>query len=151
MTGLESKIKEEITTAIKEGFQIKRNLLRTVVGETQRLPGIPRDQIDSDNRYVKVMKKIVETNTETLSLLQEGDLKVPVLASEIEILNNLLPAEITSDDVLSFIQGNASCLDQVVHAKSNGQAVGIVIKAMKSSGKTVSGETVSKIIQRLRQ
>lgn len=152
MISLESKIKGEIVNAIKERNEVKKNILRLVVGEVQTVnnrSGTRSKPVDDemDRRYINVMKKIMASNTETLTKLPTGDLRIMGLNCENAILTSFLPASPTNDEMLSYL---SEITQQLKDQKSDGQAVGLSMKYLRAKGIVTSGDVVLNIVRTIR-
>jgi uncharacterized protein YqeY len=70
-----------------------------------------------------------------------------VLRQEIGVLSALLPKQLSVDDIVAAL---ASEHDAIKAAKSDGQATGIAMKHLKSTGAAVSGNDVGAAVKQIR-
>ena len=120
--------------------------LRTVLGEIQleqNRPGF------DENKALGVIKKSLAGNEETRGYLSETDDRLPRLAWEDGILQSFLPSYLSSDAIRGLLEA-AGAIDSIASANNEGQAMGLAMKHLKSSGALVEGGTVKEVVQGLR-
>lgn len=148
MAELLNRIKADIKWAMMNKDEGKKNVLRVVVGEVQRKFGA-----EGDEDVQRVIKKIIEGNSETLKSLPHdgGDPRVAILTKENEILNEYLPQFWNFMQVEAFfLNSNGPEFEQIANAKSDGQATGIAMKALKAAGAPVDGKVVGEVVKKIR-
>lgn len=147
---LMEKIRGDLKTGMKTGDVILKSITRVVLGELDRLkPPI------TDDVVIKSVKKLLENNQETLKMLEgknegvfgENKFRYSVLNQENQYLESLLPKMLTLDEISDRIR---IISDEIRNAKSEGQAIGIAIKYLKSFGNP-EPTMVKSVIQSIRQ
>jgi uncharacterized protein YqeY len=137
MTKLE-KLKSDILFATKSRNELASSLLKVVLGECQS-----KDKYD-DDFIVSYCRKMIQSNSETMAL--GGD--SVKLSRENELLREYVPKELSLEE----LQIHADRLAiEIVDAKSDGQAMGVLSKYLKSIGTSAGGETLKVVIGKLRQ
>jgi uncharacterized protein YqeY len=137
MTKLE-KLKSEILFATKSRNELASSLLKIVLGECQN-----KDKYD-DDFIISYCRKIIQSNSETMRL--GGD--SVKLSRENELLKEYVPKELSVEE----LQVHADKLAiEIVDAKSDGQAKGILSKYLKSIGTSADGVTLEIVINKLRK
>jgi uncharacterized protein len=147
---LVEELKKRITTAMKDGDTVARDVLRLALGEIQmaevrRAEAGKADKL-TDEEAAGVLRKLVKSNEETLGLSGEGESAV-TLKKEIEILTSLLPKQMSVDEIVAAL---ASQVDAIKAAKADGQAVGVAMKHLKSTGASVTGNDVQTAVKKIR-
>jgi uncharacterized protein YqeY len=137
-------IKKRVATAMKEGDTVARDVLRLALGEIQTAEARKNAPL-SDEESGAALKKLIKSNEETLSLAS-GD-AVTALRREIEVLRSLLPAELSVAQIVELL---ATQTEAIRAAKADGQAVGIAMKHLKSTGANASGNDVTAAVKQLR-
>jgi uncharacterized protein YqeY len=138
-------IKKQITAAMKSGDAIARDVLRLALSEIQAAEA-RKNAPSSDDDAAAALRKLIKSNEETLALSGEGE-RAATLRREIEVLSSLLPKQLSVDDIVSAL---ASEHDAIKSAKSDGQATGIAMKHLKSTGAAVSGNDVAAAVKKIR-
>jgi hypothetical protein len=94
---------------------------------------------------------MVESNTETLAQLRSHDRadapQVAVLEREITFLKSILPETLDAD---AIVRALAPVREDIVNAKSDGQATGVAMKHLKSQSLNVQGQDVSVAVKQIR-
>lgn len=131
-------------SALKAGRKDEAALYRLVIGQSQQL-----DKCTDENIY-NIIRKLVKSNIETIESIRdypERDGQRQVLFNENLLLSTLLPASLTADDVVKFIEENKI---DIKSCKNDGQAVGMVMKEFKTKNITVDGGIVKEVILKYR-
>ena len=139
------ELKKRIMTAMKGGDTIARDVLRLALGEIQTAEA-RKNAPASDDEATAAVRKLMKSNEETLALSAEGDRAV-TLRKENEILSSLLPKQMTADEIVSALMTEH---DAIKAARTDGQATGIAMKALKASGASVSGTEVGLAVKAIR-
>ncbi len=130
---IQEKIKKDLTRAMKEKDEEKKNALRVIMGEFGR--GEKKEI--SDNDAVKIIKKLVKSERETLeSSGQQGDNRY------IEILESYLPKMASEEEIIRWIMENIDFADY----KNKMQAMRDI---MAHFGSAADGNQVKEILQKL--
>lgn len=142
MNNLVSTLKGRLPQAIRSKNEREKNIIRFVVSE------IERSSASEVNSQVKIIKKIIETNSEVINQLNDSDFRKDTLIWENNYLAELMPKSLGKDEIKSLL---VEIMDAIATAKNSGQATGIAMKFLKSkTNKPVSGDDVSSIVQELR-
>lgn len=139
-------LKARIARAVKEKDDVVRDVLRLAFGETQTAEARAGRAL-KDEEVAAVLKKLVKSNEETLSMTGDADARAPALRKEIEALQSLLPKGLNVDQLVDAL---ASQRDAIRAAKNDGQATGVAMKHLKSTGATFEGADVAKAVARIR-
>jgi len=128
MTILE-KLKEDLNIAIKIGDTEKRDNIRLVVSECQRI-GKSLD----DDQVIKVVRKLVKSEEQVMEI-NKGD-----GGSYYRLIKGMLPQEASDDEIKSWIDSNVD----FSKLKAKAQAIGLV---MKEFGANTNGKKVKQILE----
>jgi len=172
-------IKTRIKIAMVEGNIPERDILKVALGEIQteqmRKPSnknqykkdlfdpfvlhiIPEDMPDEE--AIKIIRKIIENIDYTKEIYmrspavsdQHWTEKKEKLDKEKEILSTLLPKETTKKDIENFIDiCDPEVLKNILLAKSDGQAIGSLMKALKEAKINANGKMVGEIVKKMRE
>lgn len=142
---LANDIKKRIVAAMKAGRTVEKEVLRVALGELQTMEA-RGDEVD-DAVATKVVRKLVKSNRETLAAT-EAEARKAELQQEIEILEGLLPKGLSVADIVAALSPVAEAISA---AGNDGQATGVAMKHLKSSGAAVEGKDVSMAVKQMRQ
>ncbi|AKU98903.1 hypothetical protein AKJ09_05567 [Labilithrix luteola] len=137
-------IKKRVAQAMKEGDSVARDVLRLALGEIQTAEARKSAAL-SDEEQAAALRKLIKSNEETLSLAT-GD-NANALRHEIEVLKALLPAQLDVAQIVSLL---APQHEAIKAAKAEGQAVGVAMKHLKSTGQSASGNDVAAAVKQIR-
>ncbi|MCF8051814.1 MAG: GatB/YqeY domain-containing protein [Desulfobacterales bacterium] len=129
---LREQIKSDLTRAMKEKDDVRKEALRVVLGELSRQG--QKDLTDED--VVKILKKLLKSENE---LLQSSG---AATSEFINILEGYLPKMATDEEILAWIRENID-FDSY---KSKMQAMGPI---MKHFGAAADGNRVRDLLQSL--
>jgi uncharacterized protein YqeY len=139
-------MKEEIQNRIKECMKEKNtfelNILKTVLGEIQTVEA--RGKSMSDEDIEKLFRKFKEGAEETIQHINGAD-QNDLLLQEIDIYNAFIPQTLTVDEIVAALDADA-----IKEANNDGQAMGIAMKSLKSSGAKVLGGDVKEAVAQIR-
>ena len=121
---IQERIKTDANKALIEKDKEKLSFLRVIIGEFDRV-----DKIVSDEKASSILKRMYE-NAKQLNNL-----------SEIQILDEYLPKEVSDSDLENFIK-------QII-TENYCQSIGEVMKILKDSGLNYDGKKASGIIKSL--
>lgn len=138
-------IKKQITGAMKSGDAVARDVLRLALSEIQTAEA-RKNVPASDDDAINAVRKLIKSNEETLGLTTDTA-RADVLRREVAVLSALLPTQLSVDEIVAAL---ASQGDAIKAAKSDGQATGIAMKHMKSTGASVSGSDVGAAVKKIR-
>ena len=140
------QIKARMFQAIKAKADVEKEILRVAMGEItteQARPG----RLGTDEETQAILRKLVKSNEETLASTTDAERRA-VLLQEIQILSTFLPASMKPEEIM---QALAPVVEQIKAAGNDGQATGIAMKQLKSTGAIVNGKDVSVAIKELRK
>jgi uncharacterized protein YqeY len=138
-------IKAQMFKAMKAGNTVEKEILRVAVGEitTDR---VREGRTGSDDEAQAILRKLMKSNDESIAASDDAAKKA-VLEEENRILSAFLPKSLDVDAIVSAL---APVADAVKAAGSEGQATGVAMKHLKSTGAVVQGKDVAQAVQRLR-
>ena len=140
------QIKARMFQAIKAGATVEKEILRVAMGEITTEAARP-GRTGSDEETLAILRKLVKSNEEALASTTEAD-KRAVLQQEIEILGTYLPKSLSVAEITAAL---APVIEQIKAAGNDGQATGIAMKQLKSTGAIVNGKDVGLVIKELRK
>ena len=138
------EIKRRITAAMKAGSTIEKDILRLALGEIQTAEA--RGTSITDEGVAAIVRKIIKSNEETLAAT-EGEEQKRTLAAENAVLASLLPKSLGVEDIIAAL---APSLPAIKAAGNDGQATGIAMKQLKTTGAVVNGKDVTEAVKRMR-
>jgi uncharacterized protein YqeY len=141
---LRTKLKE----AMRAGDGMRKDALRVVISEAT-----PKDgSVANDEAVIRTIRKVVEGNTETRTKLKESGRESEPLYAKLEaesnFLSGFLPRMLNQEQIGNELM---PLVDQIKGAKSEGQAIGIAMKHLKTKGYPVDGKDVSAVVVNLRK
>lgn len=140
---------EELKAGVKDAMRSKdavaKDVLRVALGEIQTAEARTGGAL-SDDEAQKIVRKLVKSNEETLAVTVDPA-TTDKLKREIEVLQAFLPKSLSVDEIEKALAGVA---DSIRGAKAEGPAMGIAMKALKSSGASVEASDVKAAVGRLR-
>jgi uncharacterized protein YqeY len=142
---LVEELKKRITSSMKEGDTVARDVLRLALGEIQTAEARKSATL-SEEEAAAALRKLVKSNEETLGLTTDAE-RAAALKKEIEVLTSLLPKGLSVDEIVAAL---ASSVDAIKAAKADGQAVGVAMKHLKSTGASVAGNDVQAAVKKIR-
>ena len=120
---LVTELNEKLHQAMREKDELKKSVLRLVKGEIDRLGS------NDDQRVIGVIRKLVESNQQTITdLTNRHDSRAAILITENMYLKTFLPVVLTFEQTTMLLTGVG---DQIKAAKNEGQAMGIAMKTLK--------------------
>jgi uncharacterized protein YqeY len=139
------EIKARMFKAMKAGAIVEKEILRVAVGEITTEQA-REGRKGSDEEAQAILKKLVKSNEESLAVVSDPE-KRAVLEEEIRILAAFLPKSLSVEEIVAAL---APVVDAVRAAGNDGQATGVAMKHLKSTGATVGGKDVSEAVRKLR-
>ena len=130
---IQQQIKIDLMGAMKAKDEDKKSTLRVIMGEFARADAKEL----SDDEVIKVLKKLIKSEKETLS--QKGSDEDTAF---IRIIETYLPQMASEDEIVTWVNGNVD-LSQF---KSKMQAMGPI---MKHFGARADGNVVKNILKGL--
>ncbi|MBL8794644.1 MAG: GatB/YqeY domain-containing protein [Planctomycetia bacterium] len=147
---LKEKVRERFEEARRAGNREEKNLLSVILGDVATAEArAGKDVADAD--VEKLLRKLVESNTETVNQLkahQRGDdPQVAVLERESALLKELLPQTLDAAAIAAALEAVRA---EIVAAKNDGQATGLAMKHMKGLALNAQGQDVSAVVRSFR-
>jgi uncharacterized protein YqeY len=147
---LKNTVREKFEHARRAGNREEKNLLSVILGDIATAEARTGKDL-SDAEVEKLLRKLVESNTETLTQLKShdraGEPQVAVLEREITLLKAILPATL---DAAAIAKALEPVRADIVSAKSDGQATGLAMKHPKGLSLNVQGQEVSAAVKQIR-
>lgn len=144
---LVEEIKKRAAAAVKENDTVARDVLRLALGEIQTAEARKNAPVSEDDAAA-ALRKLIKSNEETLAALASDDARASALQREVAVLASLLPAQLT---VAQIVEALGAQRDAIKAAGNDGQATGIAMKHLKSSGAAVNGAGVTAAVKQIRQ
>lgn len=139
------EIRKRITAAMREKDDLTRNILKVALGDLQAAESRQSTPLTPD-QAAGVVRKIIKGNEETIGLTKDAA-TIERLRKENAILESLLPQSLSVEEIVAAL---APVEAQVRGAGNDGQATGVAMKHLKSTGATVTGADVATAVKRLR-
>jgi uncharacterized protein YqeY len=143
---LEDDLKARVNTAVKAGDVRTRDTLRTVIGEAQ-MEALRRKSEVTDEVVLGVIRKGVAGLKETIPLARKDGRDTAAQEAELALLESLLPK---AWDRTAIEAALAGARDELRAAKSDGQAMGVAMKALKAAGAVTSPDDVKAVVAAVR-
>jgi uncharacterized protein len=140
------QIKARMFQAIKAGAHVEKEILRVAMGEITTEAARP-GRLGTDEEVLAILRKLVKSNEETLAATTDAERRA-VLTQENEILGSYLPKSLGLDEIIAAL---SPVVEQIKAAGNDGQATGIAMKQLKSTGAVVNGKDVGAAIKELRK
>jgi hypothetical protein len=137
-------LKSRAAAAMKAKDSVAMSILRLALGEIQTAEARSGKAL-TDDEAAAVVRKLLKSNEETLGHAQ-GEQRA-TLEKENEILRSVLPAGLTPDQIAEML---APVADAIKAAKNDGQATGVAMKHLKSTGASVQGNDVAVAVKKIR-
>jgi uncharacterized protein YqeY len=147
---LKEKVREKFEEAKRTGNREQKNVLSVILGDISTAEARSgKEAPDAD--VEKLLRKMVESNTETLTQLkshQRGDdPRAAVLEHEIAFLKSLLPQSLDTEAIIKALEPVRA---DIINAKNDGQATGVAMKHIKSLSLNAQGQDVSAAVKQIR-
>ncbi len=139
------EIKRQMMAAMKAHDTVTKEILRVALGElsmaVERAGGTLGDEA-----VQVILRKLVKSNQDTLALTVDPA-QQEVLRKETAVIEALLPRSLGADDIVALLE---PVRDAVRAAANDGQATGVAMKHLKTTGAVVQGKDVGDAVRRLR-
>jgi uncharacterized protein YqeY len=147
---LKDTVREKFEEARRSGNREQKNVLSVILGDVATMEArTGKDVPDAD--LEKLLRKLVESNTESLAQLKahhrEGEPQAAVLEQEIVFLKTLLPKSLDQEAIAKALEPVRA---EIVAAKNDGQATGVAMKHLKGLSLNAQGQDVSAVVKQLR-
>jgi len=131
------QLKADIERATRGRNTLASSLLKVVLAECQT-----RNKFD-DDFIISYCRKMIQSNLETIGA---GGDQVK-LNRENELLRSYVPASLSEEE----LQIHADKMQiEILAARSDGQAIGILSKHLKSMGLSAHGDTMKSVIAKMK-
>jgi uncharacterized protein len=141
---LVDELKKRITQAMKERDEVAKDVLRVALGEIQTQEHRV-NKAATEEEAVAIVRKLVKSNEETMAA-STGE-RAATLKRETELLTALLPQRMSVEQIAATLEPQREAIRA---AKNDGQATGIAMKHLKSTGTPVDGTEVAEAVKRIR-
>jgi len=138
-------VKQQVLQAMRDKDAPRRDLLKVVLGELQTAAARTGEAMDDDQAQ-RIIRKIVKSNKEMAQLTDRPGV-AEQMKTELVILEALLPKTLTADEI---IQALAPVAQAITSAGNDGQATGVAMKHLKSTGTAAEGKGVGQAVKRMR-
>jgi uncharacterized protein YqeY len=138
-------IKKQMTQAMRDKDEVAKNILRLAFGEMQTAEARSGRAVE-DAEAIAIVRKLVKSNEETLGVATD-DAQKDVLRKEIALLTALLPKTLGVPEIVAALAPVAAAIKA---AGNDGQATGVAMKHLKTTGAAVDGKTVAEAVKTLR-
>ncbi|WP_143393418.1 GatB/YqeY domain-containing protein [Fimbriiglobus ruber] len=143
---LNDELKARVTAAMKGGDTLTRDTLRTVLGEAQ-MDALRRKGEITDDSILGVVRKAVAGLKETIPLAKKDGRDTTHQEAELGLLEALLPKVWERDAIATAL---AALREELRAAKSDGQAIGVAMKALKALGAATNPDDVKAVVSAAR-
>ncbi len=139
------EVKKQVLQAMRDKDADLRDLLKVVLGELQTADARLNDDLpDADAQ--RLIRKMVKSNQEMAQLSDRPEV-VEKMKAEIVVLETLLPKTLSIEQIT---QALAEVTDAIKSAGNDGQATGVAMKHLKSTGAAVEGKDVGQAVKQIR-
>jgi uncharacterized protein YqeY len=139
------ELKARMSEALRGKDEVAKNIYRLAYSEMQLASARSSKDVD-DDEAIAILKKLVKSNEETLAVATEGAQR-EALAREIALLTAILPKTLSVAEIVAAL---APVSESVRGAGNDGQATGVAMKHLKSTGASVDGKTVAAAVKQIR-
>lgn len=147
---LQQKIKEEIKEAMKAKDSVRLGVIKGLVAnftnELVAIKKMPTDEL-TDEEVLNIIRRAVKQRKDSIDQFTKGgrdDLAQDERA-ELSILETYLPAQMSKDDVETFVKTKMTELGITDKSKA-GQFIGTLMKELKGKA---DGDTVKNVVDKL--
>ena len=126
----------------------ERDIYKLALSEITTLELRSQGKPVTEEQIANVLRKLIEGNNETLAAMEKlGKGGAEKLRAENEVLASLLPKTLSPEEIAERL---APVADAIRTAKSDGQAMGLAMKHLKSENAPVAGADVTQAVKQLR-
>ncbi|MDJ0523513.1 MAG: GatB/YqeY domain-containing protein [Planctomycetota bacterium] len=142
---LKDEMKRQMLEAMKAKRTVEKDVLRVALGEIQTIES-RSGQDATDEEIGKVLRKLIKSNEESLAASDDAA-KRATLEEENGVLGSLLPKTLSPEEIVAALE---PVKDAVLGAGNDGQATGVAMKHLKSTGAAVDGKDVNAAVRAMR-
>ena len=139
------EIKRQMMAAMKAHDTVRKEILRVALGELSMAAERAGGTL-ADEPVQGILRKLVKSNQDTLALTADPA-QQETLRKEIAVLEELLPTTLDADGIVALL---APVRAAVRAAANDGQATGVAMKHLKTTGAVVQGKDVGDAVRRIR-
>jgi uncharacterized protein YqeY len=139
------EIKRQMMAAMKAHDTVRKEILRVALGELSMAAERAGGTL-ADEPVQGILRKLVKSNQDTLALTADPA-QQETLRKEIAVLEELLPKTLDADGIVALLE---PVRDAVRAAANDGQATGVAMKHLKTTGAVVQGKDVGDAVRRIR-
>jgi|TARA_B110000438_G_scaffold277245_1_gene299705 uncharacterized protein YqeY len=98
---LKLRIREEMKDAMRSGERERLKVIRLIISSVKQVEIDTRKDIDDDNQILKIINKMVKQRRDSVKQFTAGNRQdlVDIELSEINILENYLPAQLNEQEI----------------------------------------------------
>jgi uncharacterized protein YqeY len=137
-------MKKRLIEAMKAGRAVEKEILKVAIGEieVQDARGVVKGEEDP----ITIVRKLVKANEETLTMTTDAEAKARLVEENV-ILNAFLPQQMGVDQIVAALESQR---DAIRAAGNDGQATGVAMKHLKTTGASVNGKDVTEAVKKIR-
>lgn len=139
------EIKRQMMAAMKAHDTVRKEILRVALGELSMAAERAGGTL-ADEPVQGILRKLVKSNQDTLALTTDPA-QQESLRKEIAVLEELLPKTLDADGIVALLE---PVRDAIRAAANDGQATGVAMKHLKTTGAVVQGKDVGDAVRRIR-
>lgn len=138
-------LKARMNEVLRSKDEVAKNIYRLAYSEMQ-LASARSGKDVSDDEAIAILKKLVKSNEDTLAVATDAR-QQEALAREIALLAAMLPKTLGVPEIVAALGPVA---DAIRAAGNDGQATGVAMKHLKSTGASVDGKTAAAAVKQIR-
>lgn len=135
-------MKSRVILAMKEKNDVHKNIMRVVLAEIQAQENKYGKVQGDDEKIMNIIRKVVQSNNETLKALQKDDTRVSILTEENAVLAGFLPKTLSVDEIREV-------LAKEEFPDNEGKAIGVAIRVCKLQGLNVLNSDVATVVKEI--
>ncbi|TAK24480.1 MAG: hypothetical protein EPO40_24150 [Myxococcaceae bacterium] len=139
------EIKRQMMAAMKAHDTVRKEILRVALGELSMAAERAGGTL-ADEPVQGILRKLVKSNQDTLALTADPA-QQETLRKEIAVLEELLPKTLDADGIVALLE---PVREAIRAAANDGQATGVAMKHLKTTGAAVQGKDVGDAVRRIR-
>jgi uncharacterized protein YqeY len=143
---LKDRLKADLLQARKTKNEAARNVLSVVLGDIQTEESTHASL--SDEQIEAKLRKLAENNQQVIDA-NPAAANSDLLRAEIAVLNTYLPKYMTAGEINDFVAAQPE-LAAAVRATKEGQAIGLILKALKAADLKALGTDVKTAVGLIR-
>ncbi len=139
------ELKARMNEVLRGKDEVAKNIYRLAYSEVQ-LASARLGKDVNDDEAIAILRKLVKSNEDTLAVATEAQQR-DALAREIALLSAMLPKTLGVPEIVAAL---APVADAIRAAGNDGQATGVAMKHLKSTGASVDGKTAAAAVKQIR-